>query len=55
MVSQAEIDRLRLEADTIMTRYQQVEDALDRARSESGDHWDTGELTVTPKPGPSAK
>jgi predicted transcriptional regulator len=47
MVSQAEIDRLRLEADTIMTRYQQVEQALDQARSESGDHWETGELTVT--------
>ena len=47
MVSQAEIDRLRLEADTIMTRYQQVERALDNARSESGDHWETGELTVT--------
>ncbi|WP_338737859.1 DUF2250 domain-containing protein [Haloplanus salilacus] len=46
MVSQAEIDRLRLEADTIMTRYQQVEKALDQARSKSGDHWDTGELTV---------
>jgi predicted transcriptional regulator len=47
MVSQAEIDRLRLEADTIMTRYGQVEQALERARSESGDHWETGELTVT--------
>jgi predicted transcriptional regulator len=47
MVSRAEIDRLRLEADTIVTRYQQVEEALDRARSESGDHWETGELTVT--------
>jgi len=47
MVSQAEIDRLRLEADTIMTRYQQVEEALERAQSESGDHWDAGELTVT--------
>jgi predicted transcriptional regulator len=47
MVSQAEIDRLRLEADTIMTRYQQVERALDNARSESGHHWETGELTVT--------
>jgi len=46
-VSQAEIDRLRLEADTIMTRYQQVEQALHQARSESGDHWETGELTVT--------
>ena len=47
MVSQAEIDRLRLEADTIMTRYQQVEQALTRARSESGEHWETGTLTVT--------
>ena len=47
MVSQAEIDRLRLEADTILTRYQQVEQALDQARSESGDHWETGELTVS--------
>ena len=47
MVSQAEIDRLRLEADTIMTRYQQVEEALAQARSESGAHWETGELTVT--------
>ena len=46
MVSQAEIDRLRLEADTIMTRYQQVERALDNARFESGHHWETGELTV---------
>jgi len=47
MVSQAEIDRLRLEADTIMTRYQQVEQALTQARSESGEHWETGTLTVT--------
>jgi predicted transcriptional regulator len=47
MVSQAEIDRLRLEADTIMTRYERVEQALATARSESGDHWETGELTVT--------
>lgn len=47
MVSQAEIDRLRLEADTIMTRYQQVEGALDSARSEPGEHWETGELTLT--------
>ena len=47
MVSQAEIDRLRLEADTIMTRYQQVEIALKEARSKSGDHWETGKLVVT--------
>ena len=46
MVSQAEVDRLRLEADTIMTRYRDVEAALERARSEDGDHWETGELTV---------
>jgi len=43
----AEIDRLRLEADTIMTRYQRVEAALDRARSEPGEHWECGELSVT--------
>ncbi|WP_202594310.1 DUF2250 domain-containing protein [Halapricum salinum] len=47
MVSQAEIDRLRLEADTIMTRYQTVERALERARSESGEHWETGELPIS--------
>ncbi len=47
MVSQTEIDCLRLEADTIMTRHQQVEEALVRARAESGDHWETGELMVT--------
>jgi predicted transcriptional regulator len=47
MVSQAEIDRLRLEADTIMTRYEAVAAALETARNESGDHWETGELAVT--------
>ncbi|WP_276259022.1 DUF2250 domain-containing protein [Haloglomus litoreum] len=47
MVSQAEIDRLRREADTIMTRYEQVQRALETARNESGDHWETGELEVT--------
>jgi hypothetical protein len=47
MDRQAEIDRLRLEADTIMTRYQQVQRALEAARTESGDHWETGELPVT--------
>ena len=30
-----------------MTRHQQVEEALVRARAESGDHWETGELMVT--------
>jgi predicted transcriptional regulator len=47
MVSEAEIERLRLEADTIMTRFQQVENALQQARNESGDHWENGRLTVT--------
>ncbi|WP_336000174.1 DUF2250 domain-containing protein [Halorientalis halophila] len=47
MVSEAEIERLRLEADTIMTRYQTVEEALQQARNEPGDHWEEGELTVT--------
>lgn len=47
MVSRAEIERLRLEADTIMTRYQQAERLLTQARDESGDHWEAGELTVT--------
>lgn len=47
MVSQAEVDRLRLEADTIMTRYGTVEAALERAREESGDHWETNEVPVT--------
>ncbi|MEF8776577.1 MAG: DUF2250 domain-containing protein [Haloarculaceae archaeon] len=47
MVSRAEVDRLRLEADTILTRYDTVEEALARARSESGSHWETGTLSVT--------
>ncbi|RLM56470.1 DUF2250 domain-containing protein [Halobellus sp. Atlit-31R] len=47
MVSEAEIDRLRLEADTILTRLQAVEEALARAHEEAGDHWDAGELEVT--------
>jgi predicted transcriptional regulator len=47
MVSRAEVDRLRLEADTIMTRHRQVEEALTNARDESGSHWETGELSVT--------
>jgi predicted transcriptional regulator len=47
MVSQAEIDRLRLEADTILTRYEQVDEVLSQARSEPGEHWESGELPVT--------
>lgn len=42
MVSQAEIDRLRCEADTIMTRIHRVEQAIEDARNEAGDHWDEG-------------
>ena len=47
MVSEAEIERLRLEADTIMTRYDAVETALSEARETDGDHWETGEIRVT--------
>jgi predicted transcriptional regulator len=47
MVSQAEVDRLRLEADTIMTRYGAVESALGEARDTAGDHWEEGEIEVT--------
>ncbi|WP_255190848.1 DUF2250 domain-containing protein [Natronobeatus ordinarius] len=46
-VSRAEIERLRTEADTIFTRIDAVETALERARTESGDHWESGELTLT--------
>ena len=47
MGTQKEIERLRLEADTIMTRYERVAELLTQAREESGEHWDTGELPVT--------
>ncbi|WP_324665804.1 DUF2250 domain-containing protein [Haloarcula sediminis] len=47
MVSQAEIDQLRTEANTIMTRIQRVDTALEQARSEAGSHWDERELTLT--------
>jgi len=47
MVSQAEIDQLRMEANTIMTRIQRVDTALEQARSEEGSHWDKRELTLT--------
>lgn len=46
VVSRAEIERLRTEADTIFTRIQTVEDALERARNEDGEHWESGELTL---------
>lgn len=47
MASWEEVERLRLEADTIMTRYQEVAETLAEARDEAGDHWETGELSVT--------
>jgi predicted transcriptional regulator len=47
MVSEAEIGRLRQEADTIMTRLQRVQERLDEARSEAGDHWESGQLELT--------
>jgi predicted transcriptional regulator len=46
MVSRAELERLRLEADTIMTRIERVQTALERARQEAGDHWEDGELDL---------
>lgn len=46
VVSRAEIERLRTEADTIFTRIETVENALKAARSEEGDHWDHRELTL---------
>ncbi len=47
MNSRSNIDRLKLEADTIMTRYRQVEQALERARNEDGNHWETEEIELT--------
>ena len=46
MTSEADIERLRLEADTIMTRYQTVEAALIEARNEEGDHWEDEQLSL---------
>jgi predicted transcriptional regulator len=47
MVSEVEIERLRLEADTIMTRIRRVDRALEDARNEPGDHWEDGRLELT--------
>lgn len=41
------IDRLRLEADTILTRYSELERALETARNASGDHWERGRIDLT--------
>jgi predicted transcriptional regulator len=46
MVSRQEIERLRLEADTILTRLQSIRDALEQERSESDDWEGTVELTL---------
>jgi predicted transcriptional regulator len=46
MVSRAEVERLRTEADTILTRIDTVQSALADARESEGDHWESGELTV---------
>jgi predicted transcriptional regulator len=42
-----EAERLRTEADTILTRFETVRAALERARSESGDHWEAGGVDLT--------
>lgn len=46
VVSEAEIERLRTEADTIFTRIETVQEALEDARHREGDHWEDGELAV---------
>ena len=47
MVSRAEIERLRTEADTILTRIETVQSALEEARHSEGDHWEDDELALT--------
>lgn len=46
MVSRAEVERLRQEADTIMTRIESVREALEQARQQEGDHWEAGEIEL---------
>lgn len=46
MVSRAEVERLRTEADTILTRLETVEAALEAARHSEGDHWEAGEVAL---------
>lgn len=41
-----EVERLRREADAILTRYAGVQDALESARGQEGDHWDEGSLDL---------
>jgi len=47
MVSRAEVERLRTEADTVLTRIETVKSELADARGREGDHWESGELPVT--------
>ncbi|MES3516062.1 MAG: DUF2250 domain-containing protein [Natronomonas sp.] len=47
MVSSAKIERLRREADTIMTRMSAANAAIQEARSCDGDHWDRGRIECT--------
>ncbi|MFQ3293498.1 MAG: putative transcriptional regulator [Natrialbaceae archaeon] len=47
MVSRAELERLRTEADTILTRIGAIQNRLERARTSEGDHWEEGELEMT--------
>ena len=47
MVSRSEVERLRTEADTILTRIDEVQDRLERARNSEGDHWEAGEIEMT--------
>lgn len=42
MPSRNDIERLRREADTIMTRIERVQSTIERARTEAGEHWDGG-------------
>ncbi|MFW5903209.1 MAG: DUF2250 domain-containing protein [Halolamina sp.] len=47
MVSRSEVERLRTEADTILTRIDEVQARLERARNSEGDHWEAGEIEMT--------
>ncbi|XGI84433.1 DUF2250 domain-containing protein [Halorutilales archaeon Cl-col2-1] len=49
MVSQKEIETLRQEAQTIFTRIDEVNGALEDARKKEGDHWDDGSLDLSLK------
>ncbi|MFB6283952.1 MAG: DUF2250 domain-containing protein [Halobacteria archaeon] len=46
MASRRRIERLRTEADTLMTRYDQADEALRKARSSEGEHWEDREIVL---------